>query len=91
MSINFDSLTKVIEGKTKVVYENPDDAKTVYMLFKDDITGCAGVDDAQGCCRDIDIRRAHTTNTAYCKEGRLPAGGHQGCLTCGVVPNGIAR
>ena len=43
MSINFEKLTKVIEGKTKVVYENPDDAKTVYMFFKDDITAGDGL------------------------------------------------
>jgi len=43
MAINFDTLTKIIEGKTKVIYENPDDRKTVFMLFKDDITAGDGV------------------------------------------------
>jgi phosphoribosylaminoimidazole-succinocarboxamide synthase len=43
MSIDFSSLTKVIEGKTKVIYENPDDSSSVFMLFKDDITAGDGV------------------------------------------------
>ncbi|MBN2011998.1 hypothetical protein JW960_21905 [candidate division KSB1 bacterium] len=36
-------LNKVIEGKTKIIYENPDDPKTVFMVFKDDITAGDGV------------------------------------------------
>jgi len=43
MDINFDMLNKIIEGKTKIIYENPDDPKTVYMVFKDDITAGDGV------------------------------------------------
>jgi len=43
MSIDFGSLKKLAEGKTKIIYENPDDAKTVYMVFKDDITAGDGV------------------------------------------------
>lgn len=43
MAVNFENLTKVIEGKTKAIYENPDDRKTVFMLFKDDITAGDGV------------------------------------------------
>lgn len=33
----------VVEGKTKIIYENADDPKTVYMVFKDDITAGDGV------------------------------------------------
>lgn len=43
MVISFDSLNKLAEGKTKIIYENPQDPKTVYMLFKDDITAGDGV------------------------------------------------
>jgi phosphoribosylaminoimidazole-succinocarboxamide synthase len=43
MAIDFGSLKKLGEGKTKIVYENPEDAKTVYMVFKDDITAGDGV------------------------------------------------
>ena len=43
MAINFDSMTKVIEGKTKAIYENPDDRKSVFMVFKDDITAGDGL------------------------------------------------
>lgn len=42
MSIDFNALTKINEGKTKIIYENPKDPKTVYMLFKDDITAGDG-------------------------------------------------
>ena len=42
MSIDFTNYNKVIEGKTKIVYENPDDTKTVFMVFKDDITAGDG-------------------------------------------------
>jgi len=37
------SLSPIAEGKTKVVYENPDDAGTVYLFFKDDITAGDGL------------------------------------------------
>ena len=43
MSINFGYLKKLAEGKTKIIYENPEDPKTVYMVFKDDITAGDGV------------------------------------------------
>jgi phosphoribosylaminoimidazole-succinocarboxamide synthase len=36
-------LKKLAEGKTKIIYENPEDPKTVYMFFKDDITAGDGV------------------------------------------------
>ena len=42
MSINLSSLKKLAEGKTKIIYENPKDRKTVYMIFKDDITAGDG-------------------------------------------------
>ncbi len=42
MAINFSQLKKLNEGKTKIIYENPDDPKTVYMRFKDDITAGDG-------------------------------------------------
>ena len=42
MSIDFGALKKMNEGKTKIIYENPKDAKTVYMVFKDDITAGDG-------------------------------------------------
>lgn len=38
-----DSMKKIAEGKTKIVYANPDDAKTVYLYFKDDITAGDGL------------------------------------------------
>ncbi|MCK5594887.1 hypothetical protein KAI19_01765 [bacterium] len=43
MSINFESMDKIAEGKTKIIYRNPEDEKTVYMVFKDDITAGDGV------------------------------------------------
>jgi phosphoribosylaminoimidazole-succinocarboxamide synthase len=43
MAIDFSALNKLNEGKTKVIYANPDDPKSVYMLFKDDITAGDGV------------------------------------------------
>ena len=43
MSVDFSSLKKVVEGKTKIIYENPKDPKTAYMVFKDDITAGDGV------------------------------------------------
>jgi len=42
MGFSIDSLKKVAEGKTKVIYENPSDPKSVYMVFKDDITAGDG-------------------------------------------------
>ena len=42
MSIDFGALEKIAEGKTKIIYVNPKDAKTVYMVFKDDITAGDG-------------------------------------------------
>jgi len=43
MSADLRSLTVIAEGKTKVIYENPEDPKTVFMVFKDDITAGDGV------------------------------------------------
>lgn len=43
MPIAFDALKKIAEGKTKIIYANPQDAKTVYMRFKDDITAGDGL------------------------------------------------
>jgi phosphoribosylaminoimidazole-succinocarboxamide synthase len=43
MAIDFNSLNKIAEGKTKIIYENPEDKKTVFMIFKDDITAGDGV------------------------------------------------
>lgn len=43
MSVDFSSLKKIAEGKTKIIYENPEDQKTAYMVFKDDITAGDGV------------------------------------------------
>jgi hypothetical protein len=31
VSIDYGSLKKLAEGKTKIIYENPEDEKTVYM------------------------------------------------------------
>jgi len=42
MSTDFGRLKKLAEGKTKIIYENPKDKKTVYMVFKDDITAGDG-------------------------------------------------
>jgi phosphoribosylaminoimidazole-succinocarboxamide synthase len=43
MAIPFDSLPVIAEGKTKIIYGNPQNPKTVYMRFKDDITAGDGV------------------------------------------------
>ncbi|HOT97661.1 MAG TPA: phosphoribosylaminoimidazolesuccinocarboxamide synthase [bacterium] len=43
MSPDFAKLQKLNEGKTKIIYANPDDPATVFMLFKDDITAGDGV------------------------------------------------
>jgi phosphoribosylaminoimidazole-succinocarboxamide synthase len=41
--VDLASLTKLAEGKTKVIYTNPSDPATVFMLFKDDITAGDGI------------------------------------------------
>jgi phosphoribosylaminoimidazole-succinocarboxamide synthase len=41
--MDFASLPKIAEGKTKVIYTNPQDETTVYMVFKDDITAGDGL------------------------------------------------
>jgi len=41
--MDFSTLPKLAEGKTKIIYANPDDDNTVYMYFKDDITAGDGV------------------------------------------------
>lgn len=43
--MNFDvsNMQKLAEGKTKVIYANPADSRSVYMYFKDDITAGDGV------------------------------------------------
>ena len=43
MSVDFSSLKKVAEGKTKIIYENRKNSKIAYMVFKDDITAGDGV------------------------------------------------
>jgi phosphoribosylaminoimidazole-succinocarboxamide synthase len=43
MSVDFNFLKKIAEGKTKIIYENPDNPKTALMVFKDDITAGDGV------------------------------------------------
>jgi len=43
MWIDFNSMEKITEGKTKIIYANPEDTKTVYMYFKDDITAGDGL------------------------------------------------
>ncbi|MEA1994493.1 MAG: phosphoribosylaminoimidazolesuccinocarboxamide synthase [Euryarchaeota archaeon] len=40
---DLNSMKKIIEGKTKAVYENIEDKETVYMYFKDDITAGDGL------------------------------------------------
>jgi len=42
MHIDLSELNKIAEGKTKIIYENPDNPKTVFMVFKDDITAGDG-------------------------------------------------
>lgn len=41
--LDFGTMEKIAEGKTKVIYAHPEDQKTVYMVFKDDITAGDGV------------------------------------------------
>ncbi len=43
MSLDLGSMQRIAEGKTKIVYANADDAKTVYLYFKDDITAGDGL------------------------------------------------
>jgi len=42
MALDFGSLKKLNEGKTKIIYENPEDPRSVFMVFKDDITAGDG-------------------------------------------------
>jgi len=41
--LDFGKVSRIAEGKTKIIYDNPDDRETVYMVFKDDITAGDGV------------------------------------------------
>ena len=41
--MNFETLPRIAEGKTKIVFANPEDQRTVYLYFKDDITAGDGV------------------------------------------------
>ncbi|HOY64234.1 MAG TPA: phosphoribosylaminoimidazolesuccinocarboxamide synthase, partial [bacterium] len=43
MSLDFSKMEVINQGKTKIIYQNPDDAGSVYMAFKDDITAGDGV------------------------------------------------
>jgi phosphoribosylaminoimidazole-succinocarboxamide synthase len=43
MAVEISRLKKIIEGKTKIIYENPENPKTVFMVFKDDITAGDGL------------------------------------------------
>ena len=43
MTVDFSTCKKLNEGKTKIIYENPNDPKTVFMVFKDDITAGDGL------------------------------------------------
>lgn len=43
MAMDFNALRKLNEGKTKIIYANPDDPRSVFMVFKDDITAGDGV------------------------------------------------
>jgi len=43
MSLDFSKMELINEGKTKIIYQNPEDAGSVYMAFKDDITAGDGV------------------------------------------------
>ncbi len=40
--MDFNQMNKIAEGKTKIIYENPADPQTVFMVFKDDITAGDG-------------------------------------------------
>ncbi|MEE8397595.1 MAG: phosphoribosylaminoimidazolesuccinocarboxamide synthase [Desulfobacterales bacterium] len=41
--LDFSTMERIVEGKTKVIYANAEDPATVYMVFKDDITAGDGV------------------------------------------------
>lgn len=43
MDFDLTGARKIAEGKTKIIYENSKDEKTVYMYFKDDITAGDGL------------------------------------------------
>lgn len=43
MALDLGSMERIAEGKTKIVYANPDDARTIYLYFKDDITAGDGL------------------------------------------------
>lgn len=42
MALDFGKMKKLNEGKTKIIFQNPDDPKSVFMVFKDDITAGDG-------------------------------------------------
>lgn len=42
MKVDDNLQNPIAEGKTKIIYPNPDDDKTVFMVFKDDITAGDG-------------------------------------------------
>ena len=42
MALDFGKMKKINEGKTKSIYQNPDDPTSVYMVFRDDITAGDG-------------------------------------------------
>lgn len=41
--VELDELPRIAEGKTKIVYANPEDENSVYLFFKDDITAGDGL------------------------------------------------
>ncbi len=41
--IDVSRLRPISEGKTKIIYENPHDPRTVFLFFKDDITAGDGL------------------------------------------------
>jgi phosphoribosylaminoimidazole-succinocarboxamide synthase len=43
VKFDFNSHKKIAEGKTKIIYENPKNTKTAFMVFKDDITAGDGL------------------------------------------------
>jgi phosphoribosylaminoimidazole-succinocarboxamide synthase len=42
VKLDFNSLKKINEGKTKIIYAHPENYRYVYMVFKDDITAGDG-------------------------------------------------